>query len=259
MKTSKRFVSLSMKNVLFILTILVFSLNAKAVPDSIFVGKAVKTVLRDTNLLKSLVADMKHPAFFVDGKKCFRFGDLPKNLSNLADQFDVDAIDSLCFNKGFYSKPYPSATPTIGAIKITFKKNAHPKLVPFDASDTRPSFIANGGNFFTWIESTGLYKDTVAVADLITVLFIIGKDGKVSKAKILADNPRYPESSAELLRLISTMPDWEPGKYKGKPVDVSFVDFFICTPKQLKGDDIAKQKRHSDSLKAIPFRMYTED
>ena len=247
-----------MKKAFSILIILVLSLNAKAVSETIFVGNAVKTVLSDTNLLKSLTADMKNPSIFVDGKKCFNFFFLPKNLSDLADQIDVDAIDSLCFDKGFYSKPYSFAIPNIGAIKIIFKKDAHPTRVPFEVSDPWPSFIANGRNFATWIDSTGLYKDTVAVADLITASFIIGKDGKVSKGKILADNPRYPESSAELLRLISTMPDWEPGKYKGKPIDVSFVDFFICTPKHLKGEDIGKQKRHMDSLKNFLYRVVTE-
>jgi len=258
MKTDKNFVTFSMKRAFFILIILVLSLNAKAVPDSIFVGDAVKTVLRDTNLLRSLAADMKHPVIFVDGKICFNLLSVPENLSYLIDQFDVDAIDSLCFDKRFYLKPYPSAIPNIGAIKITFKKNAHPKLVPFEVTDPWPSFIASGRNFATWIDSTGLYNDSVTVYHLITASFIIGKDGKVSKGKILAGNPRYPESSTELLRLISTMPDWKPGKYKGKPVDVSRVDFFICTPKQLKGDDIKKQKRHMDSLKVILYRVVTE-
>ncbi|MDD2526093.1 MAG: hypothetical protein PHH63_07250 [Bacteroidales bacterium] len=258
MKTNKSLVPFSRMKAFSFLIILVLSLNAKAVPDSIFVGKAVKRVLRDTNLLKSLVADMKYPAFFVDGKKCFSLGYLPKNLSNLADQFDVDAIDSLCFDKRFYLKSTHVDYSNRGAIRIAFKKNAQPKLVPFDVTDSWPIFSAGDHNFATWIESTGLYNDTVIVGDLITASFIIGKDGKVSKGKILADNPRYPESSAELLRLISTMPDWEPGKYKGKPVNVSFVDFFICTPKQLKGDDIMKQKRHMDSLKANPNRMVTE-
>ncbi len=266
MKTYKSFFPFSRMKAFFILIILVLSLNAKALPDTTFVGKAIKTVLRDTNLLKSLVADMKNPVFFIDGKRCFRLGYLPKDLSNLADQLDLDAIDTLCFSKGFYEKPSPStpqtrafATPKIGTIKITFKKNAQPKLVPFEVTDSWPIFSASDHNFAIWIESTGLYNDTVIVSDLITASFIIGKDGKVSKGKILADNPRYPESSAELLRLISIMPDWKPGTYNGKPVDVSFVDFFLCTPKHLKGDDIVKQKRHSESRKANPNRMVTED
>lgn len=258
MKTDKSFVPLSSMKAFSILIILVLSLNARAVPETIFVGDAVKTVLSDTNLLRSLVADMKHPAFFVDGKRCFRLEVIPENLSDLIDQIDVDAIDSLCFDKRFYSKPYSFAIANIGAIKIIFKKDAHPTLVPFEVSDPWPSFITHGRNFATWIDSTGLYNDTVTVGDLIPASFIIGKDGKVSKGKILAYNGIYPELSEELLRLISTMPDWKPGKYKGKPIDVSYVNFFLCTPKQLKGDDIMKQKRHSDSLKAILYRMYTE-
>jgi TonB family C-terminal domain len=55
----------------------------------------------------------------------------------------------------------------------------------------------------------------------VYVNFVVNKDGTVSRAKIARGVD--PLLDAEALRVVSLLPKWEPGKEKGKPVDVSFT------------------------------------
>ncbi len=55
----------------------------------------------------------------------------------------------------------------------------------------------------------------------VYINFVVNKDGTVSRAKVARGvNPLL---DAEALRVVSLMPKWEPGKEKGKPVDVSYT------------------------------------
>jgi protein TonB len=64
-----------------------------------------------------------------------------------------------------------------------------------------------------------------ALKDSITgkvfVQFIISETGKVTNPKVLKSvNPLL---DAEAIRVVGTMPDWTPGKNKGKAVKVAFT------------------------------------
>jgi periplasmic protein TonB len=50
--------------------------------------------------------------------------------------------------------------------------------------------------------------------------FIIEKDGTVSNVKIIRGI--HPDCDAEVIRVISDMPRWNPGKQRGQPVRVQF-------------------------------------
>ena len=55
----------------------------------------------------------------------------------------------------------------------------------------------------------------------VIVQFVVKKDGKLADAKVVKGV--HPELDAEALRLIGLMPDWIPGKQRGKAVDVKFT------------------------------------
>ena len=52
--------------------------------------------------------------------------------------------------------------------------------------------------------------------------FVVEKDGKISDVRLLKGIPKAPGYNAETLRVIKTMPQWEPGMMYGKSVRVQF-------------------------------------
>ena len=51
--------------------------------------------------------------------------------------------------------------------------------------------------------------------------FVVGKDGTVSDVYIKRSTG-YDVLDNEAMRVVKSMPAWEPGKQKGKPVDVKY-------------------------------------
>jgi len=55
----------------------------------------------------------------------------------------------------------------------------------------------------------------------VIVSFVITKEGHVRDAKVVSS--LHPEGDAEALRVVSIMPQWKPGKMKGKDVNVKYT------------------------------------
>lgn len=55
----------------------------------------------------------------------------------------------------------------------------------------------------------------------VFVYFVVGKDGKVADSKVL--RPVDSRLDAEALRVINSLPDFEPGQQRGKPVKVQYT------------------------------------
>lgn len=83
-----------------------------------------------------------------------------------------------------------------------------------------------------------------SVQGRVIVQFIVEKNGSISNPKIVsrvtfmmdpADSIKSRPFDAEAIRLISTMPRWTPGKYKGEPcrilysIPVSFKLYFAAS------------------------------
>ncbi|NND78087.1 MAG: energy transducer TonB [Flavobacteriales bacterium] len=58
------------------------------------------------------------------------------------------------------------------------------------------------------------------ISGTVYVTFVVGKDGSVSNAKVLRGIGGGCDKEA--LRVISKMPNWKPGKQRGKPVKVQY-------------------------------------
>ena len=69
----------------------------------------------------------------------------------------------------------------------------------------------------------------------VIVQFVVGRDGSVSDAKVMRGV--NPELNAEAVRVVSIMPNWIPGKQRGKAVAVKYtmpIMFRLQTPEPKK-------------------------
>lgn len=92
---------------------------------------------------------------------------------------------------------------------------------PFIIVETQPSFP--GGNALAWIGKHINYPQIAmenGISGRVNVTFVIERDGRITDVRVL----RGVESSIdkEAVRVVSSMPKWNPGKQRGKPVRVRF-------------------------------------
>ena len=90
----------------------------------------------------------------------------------------------------------------------------------FTMVEEKPTFNGDSAVTFTqWIMEN--LKKPDGVSGMMVVEFIIGTDGKLSDIKVLRS--LNPEIDAEVVKLISSSPQWTPGKQGGKAVRVKYM------------------------------------
>lgn len=62
---------------------------------------------------------------------------------------------------------------------------------------------------------------TTAISGTVKVRFVVDRAGKVRDARVIFS--LHPLVDNEALRLINSMPQWKPGRLRGKPVNVMVV------------------------------------
>lgn len=110
-------------------------------------------------------------------------------------------------------------------VTVTKADVSDEEAVPFSLLEVKPTFNGENANAFSeWVNSHLKYPEDAKAAGeqgRVTLQFTIGADGVVSNVKILRG---VSESlDAEALRVVSSSPDWGPGKVNGKPVPVTFT------------------------------------
>ena len=92
---------------------------------------------------------------------------------------------------------------------------------PLTAAEKMPSFK---GNINEWL-SQHLFYPTVAaengIQGTVIVSFVVGKDGSISRAHVVRSVD--PSLDREALRVVNSMPKWNPGLDNGEPVAVWFT------------------------------------
>jgi len=86
-----------------------------------------------------------------------------------------------------------------------------------------PQFIGGQEGLVTFLRTTVKYPEDAVKENIkgrVLVEFMITKTGKVTNVRILES--LSPSCDDEAVRVVSSMPDWIPGEYKGKIVDVIF-------------------------------------
>jgi TonB family protein len=94
----------------------------------------------------------------------------------------------------------------------------------FKKVDQMPVFPGGDKAFIDFITKEVKYPDKAKKAGIqgkVYVEFVINKEGNVVNSKIVRS--ASPSLNDEALRVINSMPNWTPGKNKGKNVDVQLT------------------------------------
>lgn len=109
----------------------------------------------------------------------------------------------------------------------------------FQVVEQMPQF-PGGARRLMYFLSASIKYPAQAKADkvegTVAVNFLVSSTGKIEKVKVIKNV--NPELDAEAVRVISLMPDWNPGKQNGKPVEVYYT---IPMEFSLKSADVKSQ------------------
>jgi len=155
-----------------------------------------------------------NPVFVVDGV-------VVDGIENI----DKDQIDNISVFKDPESSVVKKYNATDGVVVITTKEAAaaSEKEVFYIVEDM-PKFPGGTTALKTYIYSKLEYPDqakTQGIEGEVSVRFLIGNKGNVAKSEVLQST--YQGFDAPALKVINEMPDWTPGKQRGKAVQVWYV------------------------------------
>ena len=94
----------------------------------------------------------------------------------------------------------------------------------YDIVEQQPEFPGGYGALTQWIDDNLKYPVEAAMDGIegrVIVQFIIRPTGKIVDAKVVRGIA--PSLDKEALRLINIMPNWIPGRQKGKAVNVRYT------------------------------------
>lgn len=95
--------------------------------------------------------------------------------------------------------------------------------VPFTIVEDMPEFIGGEKELLRFLQKNVTYpKDAIGlgISGTVYVNFVISKKGKIKKINILRGVNKLLDREA--IRVVKMMPDWKPGKQRGKTVEVSY-------------------------------------
>jgi periplasmic protein TonB len=121
------------------------------------------------------------------------------------------------------------STISFGQEKAT---KSEPELVPpppptiYDVVDDPADFPGGMEAARKYLSENMIYPESAIKKKLegkCYLKFIISDSGKVINVKVIRGVMDCPECDAEAIRVLRSMPNWEPGKINGKPVNSTFT------------------------------------
>ena len=94
----------------------------------------------------------------------------------------------------------------------------------FTVVEVMPQFKGGNKAMMDFLMMNMKYPESAAKAKQqgrAVVGFVVGKDGTINDVYIVKSTG-YDVLDNEAMRVVKSMPTWEPGKQKGKPVDVKY-------------------------------------
>ena len=119
-------------------------------------------------------------------------------------------------------------------VKTNEKADAIDESQIFADPGVMPSFPGGMGECMEFLAKNIKYPAEAQKAKIegrVIVQFVVGKDGQISDAKVVRGVS--PELDAEALRVVNTMPKWQPGMIRGHAVEMKYtipVNFRLQTP-----------------------------
>lgn len=94
----------------------------------------------------------------------------------------------------------------------------------FDVVEEQPSFPGGQDALMAWLRDNIKYPVVAAengIQGKVIVQFVVGKNGSISNVKVLRSVD--PSLDREAVRVVSSMPNWTPGKQNGTSVNVRYT------------------------------------
>ena len=119
-------------------------------------------------------------------------------------------------------------------VKTNEKADAIDESQIFADPGVMPSFPGGMGECMEFLAKNIKYPVEAQKAKIegrVIVQFVVGKDGQISDAKVVRGVS--PELDAEALRVVNTMPKWQPGMTRGQAAEMKYtipVNFRLQTP-----------------------------
>lgn len=102
--------------------------------------------------------------------------------------------------------------------------NANNNEVVYETVDQMPAFPGGVSGLVDFLSQNVHYPDLARVNNIqgrVMVKFVVEKDGLINECKIVKSVD--PSLDKEALRVVKSMPKWQPGMKDGKPVRVSYT------------------------------------
>ena len=93
----------------------------------------------------------------------------------------------------------------------------------YDTVEQMPEFPGGMPAMIEFLQTNLKYPSDAKkqnVGGRVLVMFVVEADGTISNVRVA--KKVFPSLDAEAVRVVKTMPKWNPGKEKGKPVRVNF-------------------------------------
>lgn len=90
--------------------------------------------------------------------------------------------------------------------------------------EKKPSFPGGEQAMYLWLSENMVYPAEATeqgISGRVVVQFIVERDGTITNVQVV--RPRHQALNREALRLVESMPRWEPAEINGKPVRVSYI------------------------------------
>lgn len=110
------------------------------------------------------------------------------------------------------------------SIEVVEIKGEEDKPPIFTVVEDMPSFPGGKKALYAYLGDNIKYPDVAkkeGIQGTVYVTYVIEKDGSISHAKVLRGV--HESLDKEAVRVIKTMPKWEPGKQRGKAVRVQYT------------------------------------
>ncbi|MCM1032351.1 MAG: TonB family protein [Odoribacter sp.] len=98
------------------------------------------------------------------------------------------------------------------------------KVYSISMVDQKPEFPGGTAAMYRWISDNINYPAQASeegVQGRVVVSFTITKSGEITDVSV--ERGRHPALDAEAVRLVRSMPRWQPGRNNGNPVDVTYT------------------------------------
>ena len=138
-----------------------------------------------------------------------------------ADKYNADTSNGIIF---VITKEYAKSDERQKDYVVVVKSKDKEAEQPFDVVEEMPKFPGGDAAMMEFLRNTVKYPEEAmknGIQGRVVVQFIIEKDGSISEAKVI--KKVNEQLDAEALRVVGEMPNWTPGKQKGKEVRVKFT------------------------------------